>query len=396
MRATALLASAVPFRTLVGVPLLLLPLAAACTLDGRRDGSAASGYDVTIRRDAYGVPHIVAADFGSLGYGEGYAFAQDHACTLADQVLRARGERARYLGRGERDVHLASDVVAHAVSTEDAGRLSFEAAPPEVRAMVVGYADGYNRYLAETPVDRIPGWCGGQPWVRPISALDLARRGKFPAAFVMEIATAAPPGAEPLAAAFSFNPEGEGLTTASNAWAIGAERSERGRGMLFAHPHWFWTGGQRFWEKHLTVPGDLDVNAANSRGGALYLACSERAASRPSSKRMPSTVVRPSSTPSLPAPMAGPGTPTPAPSLIWRRTCSPTGYDAEKPTPPLRRQIVGERSSSTAAIRARSGPVSPVRGGPASCRTPVHRASSAATTCSTPTTAPGCRTPRRA
>jgi len=266
MRATALLASAVPFRTLVGVPLLLLPLAAACTLDGWRDGSAASGYDVTIRRDAYGVPHIVAADFGSLGYGEGYAFAQDHACTLADQVLRARGERARYLGRGERDVHLASDVVAHAFSTEDAGRLSFEAAPPEVRAMVVGYADGYNRYLAETPVDRIPGWCGGQPWVRPISALDLARRGKFPAAFVMEIATAAPPGAGPLAAAFSFNPEGEGLTTASNAWAIGAERSERGRGMLFANPHWFWTGGQRFWEKHLTVPGDLDVYGISTLG----------------------------------------------------------------------------------------------------------------------------------
>ena len=266
MRATALLACAVRFRTLVGVPLLLLPLAAACTLDGWRDGSAVSGYDVTIRRDAYGVPHIVAADFGSLGYGEGYAFAQDHACTLADQVLRARGERARYLGRGERDVHLASDVVAHAFSTEDAGRLSFEAAPPEVRAMVVGYADGYNRYLAETPVDRIPGWCGGQPWVRPISALDLARRGKFPAALVMEIVTAAPPGAGPLAAAFSFNPEGEGLTTASNAWAIGAERSERGRGMLFANPHWFWTGGQRFWEKHLTVPGDLDVYGISTLG----------------------------------------------------------------------------------------------------------------------------------
>jgi acyl-homoserine-lactone acylase len=168
MRATAPPASAVSFRPFVGVLLLLLLLAAACTLDGRRDGSAASPYDVTIRRDTYSVPHIVAADFGSLGYGEGYAFAQDHACTVADQVLRARGERARYLGRGEQDVHLASDVVARAYSTEDEGRLSFEAAPPEVRAMVVGYADGYNRYLAETPVDRIPGWCGGQPWVRPI------------------------------------------------------------------------------------------------------------------------------------------------------------------------------------------------------------------------------------
>src|SRR5215475_15571813 len=147
MRATVP-ASAVPLRTVVGALLLLL-LAPACTLDGRRDGSDTSAYDVTIRRDAYGVPHIVAADFGSLGYGEGYAFAQDHACTLADQVLRARGERARYLGRGEGDVHLASDVVARAYSTEDEGRRSFDTALPEMRAMVVGYADGYNRYLAE-------------------------------------------------------------------------------------------------------------------------------------------------------------------------------------------------------------------------------------------------------
>src|SRR5262245_18280228 len=266
MRATVP-ASVVPSRTIVGALLLLL-LAAACTLDGRRNGATDSPYDVTIRRDAYGVPHIVAGEFGSLGYGEGYAFAQDDACTLADQVLRARGERARYLGRGERDVHLASDVVARAYSTEAAGRLSFEAAPPEVRAMVVGYADGYNGYLAETPVDRIHGWCRGQPWVRPITAIDLARRGRFPAAFVMEIATAAPPGTAPLAATFSFNPEGEGLTTASNAWAIGAERSERGRGMLFANPHWFWTGGQRFWEKHLTIPGDLDVYGVSTLGSA--------------------------------------------------------------------------------------------------------------------------------
>ena len=80
---------------------LLLLVAAACTLEGRREGAGAGGYDVTIRRDGHGVPHIVAGDFGSLGYGEGYAFAQDHACTLADQVLRARGERARLLVSGQ-------------------------------------------------------------------------------------------------------------------------------------------------------------------------------------------------------------------------------------------------------------------------------------------------------
>jgi acyl-homoserine-lactone acylase len=271
MRAIAQPAPAAPTRTLIGALTLLLTLASACTLENRPEGPSAGAYDVTIRRDGHGVPHVVAADYGSLGYGEGYAFAQDHACTLADQVLRARGERARYFGRGERSVHLASDVVAAAFSTLEEARRAFDALPPESRALAVGYAGGYNRYLAETTVDRIPGWCRGAAWIRPITALDLARRGRFPGALVMEIATAAPPGAAPLDAALSSAlagevDEGAGRATASNAWAIGAERSERGRGMLFANPHWFWTGGARFWEKHLTVPGDLDVYGVSTLG----------------------------------------------------------------------------------------------------------------------------------
>ena len=61
---------------------------------------------------------------------------------------------------------------------------------------------------------------------------------------------------------------GESLSMASNAWAIGAERSAGGRGMLLANPHWFWTGSGRFWEKHLTIPGELDVYGVNELGAA--------------------------------------------------------------------------------------------------------------------------------
>ena len=94
----------------------LLLLFAACVGQAPPRGSAPDGYEVTIRRDAYGVPQVVASDWGSLGYGEGFAFAQDHACTLADQVVRARGDRARYFGRGERDAHFNSDLVVRALS----------------------------------------------------------------------------------------------------------------------------------------------------------------------------------------------------------------------------------------------------------------------------------------
>ena len=37
-------------------------------------------YSVDIRWTSYGIPHILAEDYGSLGYGMGYAFAKDHYC----------------------------------------------------------------------------------------------------------------------------------------------------------------------------------------------------------------------------------------------------------------------------------------------------------------------------
>jgi len=53
---------------------------------------------VGITRDRAGIPHIVASNFTALGYGEGYAFAQDNLCTFANDVVTLEGERSRYFG----------------------------------------------------------------------------------------------------------------------------------------------------------------------------------------------------------------------------------------------------------------------------------------------------------
>src|ERR1700710_334858 len=55
-----------------------------------------------ITRTAYGIPHIVASDYESLGFGEGFATAETSICNLADTVMTARGERSRYLGPDKR------------------------------------------------------------------------------------------------------------------------------------------------------------------------------------------------------------------------------------------------------------------------------------------------------
>ncbi|MGZ8763499.1 MAG: penicillin acylase family protein, partial [Acidimicrobiia bacterium] len=66
-------------------------------------------YDVEIRWTTHGVAHVRAADWGSLGFGQGYGCARDNLATIADQIVKVRSERARFHGRGVEDGHLATD-----------------------------------------------------------------------------------------------------------------------------------------------------------------------------------------------------------------------------------------------------------------------------------------------
>lgn len=242
----------------------------------------ANTYSATIRRTAYGVPHILASDFGSLGYGQGYAQAQDYACTVADQIVKVRSERARFFGRGDNDSNLNSDLAYLALDVYGRAERAFASQPDDLKEFLTGYAAGFNAYLAATPANKLPGWCSGSTapaWVRPITAVDLAAYVDSVLLLASSgqlldfIASAQPPdgssanGAAVPAARFNasgraaFRPD-----PGSNGWAIGAERSEGGRGMLVANPHFPWEGELRFWENQLTIPGKLNVYGASLIG----------------------------------------------------------------------------------------------------------------------------------
>src|SRR3954454_18179593 len=62
----------------------------------------AGGYSATITRTEHGIPHVVADDWGSLGFGHGYETAGTNLCNLADTLVPARGERSRWFGPDER------------------------------------------------------------------------------------------------------------------------------------------------------------------------------------------------------------------------------------------------------------------------------------------------------
>jgi acyl-homoserine-lactone acylase len=265
------------------------------------DGSTGGGdgrYDVTVTRTALGIPHIKAADFGSMGYGHGYAFAQDNLCTMYDDYLTIRGERSKYLGPDGTYTIPANDSVADNLSSDffwkfmatDAIVAKLKAAAlPELREATQGFADGFNRYIREIKAGEHAGRhvaCRDAAYLQPISEADMYRRYyrlsilASSSVFVAGIGKAQPPSlTNPLGpvlsaaetrAAIQANPGPLGFFTearklGSNMYAIGKDGSANGQPLLFGNPHFPWSGTERLYIAHLTIPGKLDI-----MGSSLY------------------------------------------------------------------------------------------------------------------------------
>ena len=130
---------------------------------------AVGPYSADIRWTSYGIPHIIADDFGSVGFGSGYALARDHICTLADQIVMVRSERSKYFG----EAHLDNDFALKALRMVRYAEEGFLGLDEDLRSAIIGYAAGYNRYLEDVGVEGLPAECRGAPWVNPITHIDL-------------------------------------------------------------------------------------------------------------------------------------------------------------------------------------------------------------------------------
>ena len=253
-----------------------------CFTDGDDDPfDSETTYAADIQRTEFGIPHITAQDYKGLGYGVGYAFAEDNICSLAREVVVASGQSMRYLGD---DGDVDSDVFYTWYNSPER-RASFLAAQdPETIDAVTGYAAGYSRYLRDTGVDNINPDCAGAEWVREITIDDLLTvygkanlRGGL-SNFVRSIVAAAPPDQDmtmdssrmrtvsPEPAADFDNSTINAMKGGSNAYAFGSEVTGTDSGILYGNPHEPWEGVQRFYEFHLTLPGELDVMGAAQQG----------------------------------------------------------------------------------------------------------------------------------
>jgi acyl-homoserine-lactone acylase len=277
----------------------LLALAALLALiAGAPAAHAAKKPRVEIKRTAHGIPHITARDWHGVGFGYGYAFAQDNICEMADTYLTVRAERSRYFdpnatyasrGNGASFRNIDSDFFfQRAIDTKVVETLLAKP-PPEgptqnAKDAVRGYVRGYNRYLKEVGVDRISDpRCRGKEWVKPITEIDAYRRFwqlvilASQGVAIDGIAGAAPPTpALPLGGGGAATPNpamldelnsrlGENLGIGSNAIGLGSQATKTKGGLLLGTPHFPWDGPERFYQAHATIPGKLNVT-----GGSLF------------------------------------------------------------------------------------------------------------------------------
>ncbi len=229
-------------------------------------------YDADIRWTTHGVAHIRAGDWGSLGFGQGYACARDHLPTMADQYAKVRSERSSHHGAGPNESMLATDLGYLALGVRDRAPALRDAQADHIRALVTGYVTGVNQRVREAVgTDALPEWCRDAAWIHEIDELDqwayfvdiaLMASGRNLAEIIGRAQAPGPDGPaepSPISALTGEEP-------ASNGWAFGGDATASGHGIVVANPHFPWGGEARFWECHLTLPGEIDAYGVSLLG----------------------------------------------------------------------------------------------------------------------------------
>jgi acyl-homoserine-lactone acylase len=216
------------------------------------------GERVTIRRDTYGVPHILAETEEAAAFAQGYVVAEDHLLELARLFLKARSEEAAYFG----ETYANADLLTREMRMYDYAEAGYRKSPPLIQMILDAYAAGYNRYV-EQHRSELPDW------VKPVSGIDVLAHSRRVTVmeFSMNIGQVFTASNKRVARDQNWGyAPGPDEVRGSNMWAIGKDRSASGKGILLGNPHLAWAGSQLFHEVQITVPGKINVSGTTLIG----------------------------------------------------------------------------------------------------------------------------------
>lgn len=233
------------------VPLLLVAL--AIPADSASDASIAKRVEIV--RTEYGVPHVLAEDLEAMGFALGWLQSEDHGDVTALNLVKARGDYARFAGRDsiEGDF-VAKESYAKAVQT-------YPLLEPETRAVYEGFAAGVRHYVRLHP-DEFP------EWMEPdFTAIDAHAREvqTWSRADATRFLNSLDP--EPSTPEGPVESEADFMLDGSNAWAFHPSRTTSGQAILLRNPHLTWGAG--YYEAHVRVPGVIDFYGDFRIGGAF-------------------------------------------------------------------------------------------------------------------------------
>jgi acyl-homoserine-lactone acylase len=220
---------------------------------------------VTIRRDTFGIPHILAESEEAAAFAFGYAQAEDHAVEIARRLISARGEEAKHFGASG----LVNDLAMAQFDNVGEARRGLTEVSPLYRRMLTAYAAGVNRYVARHR-DALPAW------IPEFTAADVLANSRSSAVDAL-----AGPGLrrqlqnkyEPRSGTQGTpGTQGTQGTTGtdwidspgSNAFALSGSRTATGKPILLGNPHLSWSS--LYWEAHVRVPGRIDFYGSTLAG----------------------------------------------------------------------------------------------------------------------------------
>ncbi|TYL55024.1 penicillin acylase family protein [Nocardioides sp. BGMRC 2183] len=195
------------------------------------------GSEVTISRDAHGIPHVVADSLLALARGQGVATAEDRAWQLEVERRRGEGTCAELFGPAA----LEWDRLARRSLLTDGARRAYAALGVEDRAFLDAYVEGVNAGLDRVTIPELaplrlrPGrWRGWTPIaVFAVQHLLFGNVGNKLWRHHLAGVAGAAGVADELLDLFRI----EGLPGGSNAVAVGGSRTASGLPMIAGDPH---------------------------------------------------------------------------------------------------------------------------------------------------------------
>jgi penicillin amidase/acyl-homoserine-lactone acylase len=207
-------------------------------------------YDVRIKRDSFGVPHVIGPRDVDVAFGLGFAQAEDDFATLQQVGLATRGR----LAATEGPKAAVADYLVHLLRVWETVNARYETdLPVDVRQVLDAYSDGVNYYGALHHDKVIPG-------ALPLTGKDIDAGFVFKTPFFYGLdgvlLKLSSPQGNKTSSSLSLSKDGlnaflvtrDAVPVGSNGVAVGPSRSTDGATRLLVNSHQPYTGPVSWYE----------------------------------------------------------------------------------------------------------------------------------------------------